>query len=78
MDNKDILVVQLKLHTDDATYNKIYADIFKQMQHGLVLLPYTMEAFPIKDDSKLEIKKMEEIKNEKETCDDGSGTGYDI
>ena len=67
----DILVVRLDFKCNKRTYKQIYENILKQMDIGLVVLPYGYDAFVVHRDCDLKIENREckdAIKKIPETC----------
>ena len=54
--NKDILVVKLDFKCNERMIKQIYENILKQMDVGLVLLPYEYDAFVISRECDLKVE----------------------
>lgn len=52
----DVLVVKINFVHDKKLFKQIYEDILKQMDHGLVILPYGYDAFVVRRDCDLKVE----------------------
>lgn len=52
----DVLVVKLGFKCSEQRYKQIYENILKQMDHGLVVLPYGYDAFVVHKDCNLKVE----------------------
>lgn len=67
----DVLVVKLDFKCDERTCKQIYENILKQMEHGLVVLPYGYDAFVVHRDCDLKVEGRickDEIKKISKSC----------
>lgn len=67
----NVLVVKLDFKCDKRTYKQIYENILKQMEHGLVVLPYGYDAFVVQRDCDLKVENLackDAIKNMPKSC----------
>ena len=68
----DVLVVKLDFICSEQRYRRIYEDILKQMDHGLVVLPYKYDALVISRDCDVKVEgRLRKSSNYKE--DDNHG-----
>lgn len=52
----NVLVVKLDFECNERTYKQIYENILKQMDHGLVVLPYKYDALVISRDCDVKVE----------------------
>lgn len=67
----NVLVVKLDFKCDEQMIKQIYENILKQMDHGLVVLPYGYDAFVVHRDCDLKVENREckdVIKNMPKGC----------
>lgn len=67
----NVLVVKLDFKCDERTIKQIYENILKQMDIGLVVLPYGYDAFVVHRDCDLKVENREckdEIKKIPKSC----------
>ena len=67
----DALVVKLDFKCDEQMIKQIYENILKQMEHGLVVLPYGYDAFVVHRDCDLKVEGRvckDAIKNMPKSC----------
>ena len=64
----DVLVVKLDFKCDERTIKQVYENILKQMDIGLVVLPYGYDAFVVHGDCDLKVEKCTQKDNTYYNC----------
>lgn len=64
----DVLVIKVNCACDRASLNKIYESILRQMDQGLVILPYGYDAIVVSRECDVKVEKCTQKDNTYNNC----------